>query len=246
MANYYAGTSGMVLPVPNKSYYPQEFKERSRFCYYSSLFNSIEVNSSFYKTPQARTVAKWAQEVRDDFKFTFKLWRGITHEKGLAFNNSDVYRFMQAIDNAGTHKGCLLVQFPPSAKANLMPQLQQLIGSIREADQTWPLALEFRHSSWYNEFLLEFVETQKIAVVIQDIPASATPLDFAYNDTIYLRFHGPGGKYRGSYDDPILQEYSTYIREWQEEGKTVFVYFNNTMGDAVQNLATLNTFVQQA
>jgi uncharacterized protein YecE (DUF72 family) len=82
--------------------------------------------------------------------------------------------------------------------------------------------------------------------VIQDIPASATPLDFAYNDTIYLRFHGPGGKYRGSYDDPILQEYSTYIREWQEEGKTVFVYFNNTMGDAVQNLATLNTFVQQA
>src|ERR1700712_4713375 len=110
MANYYAGTSGLVLPMPNKSYYPQEFKERSRLCYYSSLFNSIEVNSSFYKIPQARTVAKWAQEVRDDFKFTFKLWRGITHEKGLVFNPDDVGRFMQAIDRAGTHKGCLLIE----------------------------------------------------------------------------------------------------------------------------------------
>jgi uncharacterized protein YecE (DUF72 family) len=243
MANYYAGISGLVLPVPNKSYYPQEFKERSRLCYYSSLFNSIEVNSSFYKIPQARTVAKWAQEVRDDFKFTFKLWRGITHEKGLMFNPEDVQRFILAIEPAGSHKGCLLIQFPPSVKSNLMRQLQQLIGCIREADRTWPLAMELRHSSWYNEFLLEFAESHNISVVIQDIPASATPLDNVTSDLVYLRFHGPGGKYRGTYSEDVLQEYSYHIREWQEEGKTVFVYFNNTMGDAVQNLATLNRLV---
>jgi len=246
-ANYYSGISGLVLPVPNKEHYPTEFKEKSRLCYYASLFSSIEVNSSFYRIPQAKTIAKWAEDVPADFKFTFKLWRGITHEKGLIFNPDDVGRFLRAINNAGTHKGCLLIQFPPSAKSNLMPQLQQLIACLRAADpeQGWKLALEFRHSSWYSESLLAFAEAEKVAVVIQDIPASATPLDYANGDFVYLRFHGPNGKYRGTYSEDVLQEYSYYIREWQEDGKTVFVYFNNTMGDAIRNLNTLNSFVQQ-
>jgi uncharacterized protein YecE (DUF72 family) len=248
MVNYYAGTSGLVLPVPNKSYYPPAFKEKSRFCYYASLFNSIEVNSSFYKIPQAKTVTKWAEDVPDDFRFTFKLWRGITHEKGLAFNPADIIRFMDAIQGTGSRKGCLLVQLPPLAKVNLMPQLQDLIGCVQNADpeDTWKIALEFRHSSWYTDKLLQFVKSNELSIVIQDIPASATPLQYATSDTVYLRFHGPGGKYRGSYPDDVLTEYSTYIREWQEEGKAVYVYFNNTMGDAVQNLITLNALVQQA
>lgn len=248
MAKFYSGISGLVLPVPNKAHYPAEFKEKSRLCYYASLFSSIEINSSFYKIPQARTIAKWAEDVPVDFKFTFKLWRGITHEKELVFNPDDVTRFMQVISRAATHEGCLLVQFPPSVRSNLMPQLQQLVGCIREADsaQSWKLALEFRHSSWYQESLTEFAETQNAAIVLQDIPASTTPLDYAAGDFVYLRFHGPGGKYRGSYAEDVLQEYSCYIREWQEDGKTVYVYFNNTMGDAVKNLTTLNALVQQA
>jgi len=245
MDKYYAGTSGLVLPVPNKSYYPLEFKERSRLCYYASMFNSIEVNSSFYKIPQARTIAKWVQDVPADFKFTFKLWRGITHEKGLAFDPAVVGHFMQAIDGAGDKKGCLLVQLPPSAKVNLLPQLRQLVSCIHEAELSWQMVLEFRHACWYNDTVKEFAIDNSLAVVIQDIPASATPFDFDHSDTVYLRFHGPGGRYRGNYPDDVLKEYSSYIREWQAEGKTVFAYFNNTMGDAVQNLITLNAFVQQ-
>lgn len=247
MGNYYAGTSGLVLPVPNKTHYPPAFKEKSRLCYYASLFNSIEINSSFYKIPQAKTVGKWAKDVPDGFRFTFKLWRGITHEKGLEFNPADIIRFMEAINSAGNRKGCLLVQLPPSAKGNLMPQLQYLIGSVKKADpeETWKIALEFRHASWYSEEILQFAMSSNLSIVLQDIPASATPLHYVAGDTIYLRFHGPGGKYRGSYPDDVLTEYSTYISEWQEEGRTVYAYFNNTMGDAVQNLTTLNNLVQQ-
>lgn len=247
-AEYFFGTSGLVLPVPNKQHYPIAYKNKSRLCYYASLFNSIEINSSFYKIPQARTIEKWAGMVPDNFKFTFKLWREITHEKGMIFDPNDVARFMREIEGAGNHKGCLLIQFPPGVKINLMPQLQQLIYHIQMADprQTWKLALEFRHNSWYYELLIKFAENQNLSVVIQDIPASATPLKYAMSDLVYLRFHGPGGKYRGSYPDDVLQEYSDYIGEWREEGKTVFVYFNNTMGDAVKNLGTLNSFVQQA
>lgn len=120
MGNYYAGTSGLVLPVPNKTWYPEEFKDKSRLCYYASMCNSIEVNSSFYKIPLPKTITKWTEDVPGEFRFTFKLWRGITHEKGLVFNPADITRFMEAINAAGSHKGCLLVQFPPSAKISLL------------------------------------------------------------------------------------------------------------------------------
>lgn len=246
--NYFSGTSGLVLPVPNKTHYPPEFCNKSRLCYYASLNNSIEVNSSFYKIPQAKTVSKWADEVADNFRFTFKLWRGITHEKGLVFDPAEIHRFMRAIDGAGTKKGCLLIQFPPSARSSLMPQFKYLVSCILEADadRTWQLAIEFRHPSWYTDDLLEFSEVNQLSIALHDIPASATPLNYnTVADCVYLRFHGPGGKYRGSYADDVLYEYASYIQEWREEGKRVYVYFNNTMGDAVQNLQTLNSIVQQ-
>lgn len=248
MGNYYAGISGMILPVPNKRHYPAAFQDKSHLCYYASLFNSIEINSSFYKIPQSKTIVKWVADVPDNFKFTFKLWREISHVKGLAFNSADVHGFMQAINAAAEKKGCLLIQFPPSAKANLFPQLMQLISCIREADpgHTWQLALEFRHASRYNENLFEFVAAHDLAVVLQDKPAAPTPLTFIACKSVYLRFHGPGGSYRGSYPDDVLAEYSSYIHEWLEEGKTVYVYFNNTMGDAANNLNTLSTFVEQS
>lgn len=121
MADFYAGTSGMVLPVPNKRFHPPEYQERSRLCYYGSLFNSIEVNSSFYKLPQAKTVAKWAAEVPAHFRFTFKLWREITHAKGMAFKPEDVLRFMQSIGTASDKKGCLLVSSRRVRKYTLRP-----------------------------------------------------------------------------------------------------------------------------
>lgn len=237
-----------MLPVPNKTHYPPEFADKSRLCYYASLFNSVEVNSSFYKIPQAKTIAKWSADVPDNFRFTFKLWRGITHEKGLVFDLADVGRFMEAINGAGDKKGCLLVQFPPSAKVGLMPQLHRLLNTLlgADADRGWKIALEFRHSSWYTEGLFDYAEENNLSIVLHDIPASATPLDYyTTSDTVYLRFHGPGGKYRGSYDDDVLYEYASYINEWREEGKTVYVYFNNTMGDAVRNLETLNRIVKE-
>src|SRR4051812_43057690 len=94
LGQFYSGISGLVLPVPNKSLYPPEFRETSRLTYYASLFNSIEINSSFYKVPIAKTVNKWTTEVPDHFKFTYKLWREITHNKELLFNANDVDRFM--------------------------------------------------------------------------------------------------------------------------------------------------------
>jgi uncharacterized protein YecE (DUF72 family) len=75
------------------------------------------------------------------------------------------------------------------------------------------------------------------------MPASATPLINLLSNNIYVRFHGPTGNYRGSYPDAFLLEYASYIKEWLSDKKMVCVYFNNTAGDAFNNLTTLKKFV---
>lgn len=235
----------MALPVPNKNAYPPEFQEGPRLAYYAHLFKSIENNSSFYKIPMARTVAKWTAEVPEDFRFTFKLWRDITHVKNLLFKDDDVHRFMQVINTVADKEGCLLVQFPPKLELSASPQLERLLINIREADPDfrWAVFVEFRKLYWYTEEIHQMLEEHVAGIVLHDKKGSQT--DFIEQDgpNVYLRFHGPGGNYRGSYSDDFLYEYAQYIKSWLEDGKTVYAYFNNTMGDAVNNLITLNKFV---
>jgi uncharacterized protein YecE (DUF72 family) len=104
--------------------------------------------------------------------------------------------------------------------------------------------MEFRNSSWYEREVYELLEEFNVTLVIHDIPKSATPLNELAGNFIYLRFHGPEPRYRGDYSDDVLQQYAMYIKGWLNEKKTVYVYFNNTVGAAVKNLQTLNGYVR--
>ena len=243
---YYSGLSGLQLPIP-KYLFPPPFENASRLTYYSSFFNSIEINSSFYKIPQAATITKWAAAVPENFRFTFKLWKGITHCKDLHFNKEDVAAFFSSINAATKKKGCLLIQFPPSVGSEHFFQLKKLLSCINEINtiHEWKIAVEFRNKSWYQEKVYELLNFYQAAVVIHDIPKSATPLIDQTTDFVYARFHGPTGNYRDSYSEDFLYEYATYVNEWIADEKTVYVYFNNTMGDAFKNLTTLNNFVHE-
>lgn len=243
---YYSGLSGLQLHIP-KYLYPAPYQNASRLTYYSTFFNSIEINSSFYKIPMAKTVGRWSNSVHDQFKFTFKLWREITHVKNLNFKETDVALFFDSISGSGDKKGCLLVQFPPSLGKEYHPQLHRLLHCIREADphNSWNLAVEFRNKFWYHETTYDLLKSYQAVLVIHDIPKSATP-DIQHElPFIYLRFHGPTGNYRGSYSIDFLYEYAYYINEWLEEGKTVYLYFNNTMGEALNNLLSLNQLISE-
>lgn len=242
--HFYSGLSGLQLPIP-KYLFPPPYENASRLTYYASIFNSIEFNSSFYKIPQPATVAKWAASVPEQFRFTLKLWKGITHNKSLDFKEEDVVAFINSVNSVQDKKGCLLIQFPPSLGREYSSQLENLLSCITDSDpaQDWKVAVEFRNTSWYQENVYDLLDFHKATMVIQDIPKSATPLLTPKSDFVYLRFHGPTGNYRESYSEDFLKEYAFLINEWKEEGKTVFVYFNNTMGDAYNNLEFLNNVV---
>ncbi|MXV16105.1 DUF72 domain-containing protein [Hufsiella ginkgonis] len=243
--NYYSGTSGLVLPVPNKLSYPPEFRDKTRLTYYASLFNSIEINSSFYKVPMGSTMRKWATEVPAGFRFSFKLWREITHQKELVYDPDEVARFMSVINNVGEKKGSLLVQFPPSITSYYARQVGNLVRLIRAADpgNEWQTALEFRSRSWYQPETYDLLDEYGMGLVLHDMPASGTSFQELHAPFTYLRFHGLAGDYRGGYPDDMLYEYAQYIRDWLAAGRTVYTYFNNTVGDAVKDLAKLNSYV---
>ena len=231
--NFFCGTSGLVLPVPNKQAFPPEYRAGTRLTYYASIFNSLEVNSSFYKIPQPKTLARWTEEVSPGFRFTVKLWRGITHQPLLDFKIDDVERFMLAARALKPNKGCLLIQLPPGAKADQAPQLELLLDTIRQYAEGWKIAVEFRDRSWYVDATDALLERFHAARVLQDMPASAIWRETTIASFVYLRYHGPQGDYRGGYSQERLKQDVASIKKWLSEGKEVYVYFNNTIGNAL-------------
>ncbi len=153
---------------------------------------------------------------------------------------------MRAIAPARYKTGCLLIQFPPSVKVDKLNELQQLLAAVDHYNEAkWTIAVEFRDASWYERETAEILEEYKASVVMHDITASAPPLKFAAAENAYIRFHGPDGNYRGSYDDSVLKRKAAEIRELLRSDKQVYVYFNNTIGDANKNLDLLKSHVNR-
>jgi uncharacterized protein YecE (DUF72 family) len=238
-----AGTSGLVLREPNKQAFPEEHKQKTRLAYYATLFNTIEINSSFYQPPQPVTFTKWSHMVPDDFQFTVKLWREITHARGFVFRPTDIAVFMKAAASLGKKKGCLLIQLPPSVTRGRINHLKQLLEEVQSAGQGWRLAVEFRNKGWYNDDTWRLLKAFKATAVLHDIPSSVIHEPPEDGEFVYIRFHGVKGDYKGSYERCHLQAYAARIQSWLAQGKDVYTYFNNTIGDAVGNLETLLALV---
>jgi uncharacterized protein YecE (DUF72 family) len=240
-----SGTSGLVLSEPNKLHFPLEFQDKHRLIYYASKFNSIEINSSFYKIPICRTYRNWAEMVPDDFQLTIKLWQGITHEEN--YDENDLERFFAALQCLGKKKGCLLIQFAAKTKMDFSG-FDRLLENIRRLDpqEEWRLAVEFRHTQWYASEIYEILDEFNASMVLHDMPKCIPPELNKNADFVYLRFHGEKGDYRGTYSMQHLLNKANEIRRWLRQGKDVYAYFNNTIGDAVSNLQTLRDLVEKS
>lgn len=243
---FYSGTSGLAIPF-NKTQYPAEFKDKSQLQYYASQFNSIEINSSFYKLPKTATVKNWAESVPKDFRFTLKVPKSITHSPELDAAPHQLTEFMQVISQVGDKKGCLLAQFPPSLTIEKIEPFTQLLKQFNQEIKlsSWKLAVEFRHSSWYDPSVYQLLKTYNASLVLHDMKNSTTQWSNVYDEIIYVRLHGPEPRYRGNYSDESLKQIAEAVINWINEGKTVYTYFNNTVGAAFNNVKTLNEFVQE-
>src|SRR4030095_1386469 len=140
-------------------------------------------------------------------------------------------------------RGCVLVQLPPALKTEHINQLEKLLKSIKKINtNTWIIAVEFRNKTWYNDEVDHLLRQYNVTLVMHDLPAATTPFTMSTAATIYLRFHGTQKGYRGNYPTNLLLEYAEKIKSWMNNGKAVYCYFNNTLGNAINNLQTLNHF----
>ena len=239
------GTSNIALPMPRYQF-PEPYNTSSRLRYYASLFDTLEVNSSFYRLPRQATLLRWTTEVPQDFQFTLKVWREVTHVKGLPPSGEAIRKFMELATAAGRSQGCLLLQFPASITVHFIAQVAAILEQIASLDpeNRWHRAVEFRHSSWYSEHTHRLLKEYKAALVLHDMPASKPGWEPGDTGFEYIRLHGPAGNYAGSYHPEFLEGLAEDLLTWSGAGKDVYVYFNNTRGDAFANARMLQDLLR--
>lgn len=240
------GTSNVVTPV-SKEFFPDYFKDKSRLHYYSSIFNTVEVDSTFKKIPRLSTFERWSGDVPEKFQFTIKMSKEITHTKDLNTESQFVENFINAANHIGNKKGCLLIQFPGKITSEYGQHVEKVISIIHRADikNKWRKAVEFRSSTWYTQRTLTLLHRYDAVLVLHDMRTSA---NLNLDETAsfhYFRFHGPSSDYKGSYSNAFLEQQAQNIKTSLTEGKDVYAYFNNTMGDAFKNAITLKEKVEK-
>ena len=138
------------------------------------------------------------------------------------------------------------MQLPPSANRDLQDEVEGLLECLSNNAKGWKIAVEFRHVSWYDRTVYRMLQNYGSTLVEHDLPTSPAPPVQLAVDFKYLRFHGPDRGYRGSYDETTLATYAAQIVNGIKNGQDIYVYFNNTLGDAIGNLQTLNKKVRDS
>ncbi|MEB3981371.1 DUF72 domain-containing protein [Mycobacterium sp. 663a-19] len=231
------GTSGWSYQHWTNVLYPKGLAPAKRLARYAEVFDTVELNGSFYRWPRDSTFAAWREQLPAGFTMSVKAHRGLTHYRRLASPEPWIERFIRCWDLLGERHGVLLVQLHPEQQRDderLDSFLRQVPASIR-------VAMELRHPSWNDPAVYQLLERRRAAYVVMS-GAGLACVPRATTDFVYVRLHGPDRDaiYAGSYSDDELRRWADRIAGWDRDNRDVWVYFNNDLGGhAVRNAVTL-------
>ena len=144
-------------------FYPAELQPKDYLAFYSKVFNCVEIDSSFYRVPNAFMIAQWRRSTPDGFLFSPKLPKKITHDNKLQNSESQLLYFYSVLSKLGERLGPIAVQLPPSFKLDL--HLKVLEKFLTQIDQGFSHAIEFRHKSWFVPKVYELLEKSGVSMV---------------------------------------------------------------------------------
>lgn len=229
------GTSGWSYPHWRGTFYPNDISNEAMLEYYLKHFRSTEINNTFYKLPEKKTLEHWRQLATKGFIYSVKASRYITHMKKLCDPRKSSAELFKRISLLGDTLGPVLFQLPPRWKFN-EARLGEFLQSL---SLEFRYAFEFRDQSWLNPRSLELLSEHNAAFCIYELNGFLTPVEITA-DFIYLRLHGPNGPYQGNYSQKALTGWASAIRAWQKQGISSYCYFDNDeAGYAAQNALTL-------
>ena len=230
------GTSGWSYQHWEGVLYPRGAHVRDRLGYYTQRFQTVELNSSFYRWPRLETFAGWRRRLPEGFLLSVKAPRGLTHAKRLYSPDVWVERLVACWHELDGKRAVLLVQLAPGQGRDV-----ERLRYFLELLPSWMrVAVELRHPSWHEESVFALLERHEVAYCVM----SGAGLPCVLRATapfVYVRLHGPDPDhlYGGSYSGVDLTWWAGRIHEWAAAGKDVFVYFNNDgHGHAVRNAET--------
>ena len=229
------GTSGWHYDHWRGPFYPDKLPKSKWFEHYAQHFDTVEINNTFYQLPKAQTFKNWHKQAPDNFLFTVKANRYITHIKRLKDAQEPVERFLEGARLLRNNLGPILYQLPPTFHKDIDP----LVAFLQLLPKGRTAVFEFRHKSWFSEDTYELLREFNAAFCIHDMPGIPTPRIITA-DSIYVRFHGSTGKYEGDYPKSALRDWAQWINEHTKGVRSVYAYFNNDIhAYAVHNAKTL-------
>ncbi|MFL6299840.1 MAG: DUF72 domain-containing protein [Terriglobales bacterium] len=235
------GASGYHYRHWKGNFYPEDLATSGMLPFYLNYFDTLELNNTFYRLPTVAALEAWRDAVPDNFIFAVKASRFLTHNKKLKDPENALENLLPRIKVLGKKLGPILFQLPPKWRINL-ERLQELLAIL---PPKYKYAFEFRELSWINEQVLETLQRYSSAFCIYEIAGYHSPLHVT-TDFAYVRLHGPGGKYQGSYSDAALEEWAEWIAEQSTELRAIYFYFDNDQaGYAPQNALTLRRKVAE-
>lgn len=233
-AQIHIGTSGWNYQHWRGRFYPEHLRSSDWFAHYAKVFHTVEINNTFYHLPEGSVFDAWRRQSPPSFLYAVKANRFITHMKKLKDPEEPLERFFAVVRRLRDHLGPILYQLPP----HWGPDVKRLNEFCRQLPRGLTQVVEFRERGWLGDEVYDVLERHGVCLCVHDLlkrhPRRVT------GPAIYVRFHGAGAKYGGSYSRKRLCRWADWLREAAADGHEVYAYFNNDQqAHAVRNAQTL-------
>ncbi len=222
MPAIHIGTSGWHYKHWVGTFYPDRTPASRMFALYCEHFNTVELNNTFYCLPKPAGLNNWRDSSPADFCFAAKGSRFITHMKKLKDPEAALAKYFDAIEKLREKLGPILFQLPPGWDFDG----ERFSTFLKALPEHHRYAFEFRNQTWNNPEAYDLLARYRSAYCIFDLAGYQSPIHVTA-DITYVRLHGPGGKYQGSYSDEALSRWAKQIEAWTRELKAIYVYFDN-------------------
>ncbi len=237
MARIRIGTSGYMYRHWRGVLYPEGLPQRLWLERSAAVFDTVEMNATFYRLPSRESVERWRDAVPARFTFAVKGSRYLTHMKRLLDADEGLRRFYRPVSRFGPKLGPVLWQLPPQVKPD-PARLEHFLARLPRGRH----AFEFRDPAWYGDDTCAVLDRHGAAFCEHDRVDRPPPRDTG--GFRYVRFHGTTGRYEGRYGAAGLRRFAGGCLASAARGRDVYVYFNNDLGghavrDALDLLALL-------
>jgi uncharacterized protein YecE (DUF72 family) len=228
MKNWYLGTIGYSYRDWIGSFYPSGTTQRGFLSYFSKIFNTVELNTTFYAIPRSTTFQSWVETTPNEFRFCVKTPRRITHELGLKDAQASMDEFIDSLQPLHEKLGPILIQLPPKYSQDNFSILEEFLKSL---PHSYLYAIEFRNKSWYNQRTSSLLGKYQVCWVSTDYPNLPNEITLTSN-FIYIRWIGINGMFHHhSYErvnkNDEFRWWLENIQTYSNQISTLYGFFNN-------------------